>query len=206
MEEKKYTVDWFSNNIPSWEFIFNHSNLKDKDNLNFLEIGCFEGRATNYLLENILTGKNSKIHVIDTFEGSVNEVGMVGINNELDLGLNELYQKFTHNVSKYKNKVKIYQGLSSNILRNTFKNEFFDFAYVDGSHTAYDVLEDAVLLHKLIKPGGVIIFDDYLWQDPNDTRITNSPKLAIDCFIQTYQDFYKVLTAGYQVSIVKNKD
>ena len=168
MEEKKYTVDWFSNNIPNWEFIFNYSNLKDKNNLNFLEIGCFEGRATSYLLENILTGKNSKIHV--------------------------------------KDKVKIHQGLSSNILKNTFKNEFFDFAYVDGSHTAYDVLEDAVLLHKLIKPGGVIIFDDYLWQDPNNTSITNSPKLAIDCFINVYQDFYDILTKGYQVSLIKNKD
>jgi hypothetical protein len=38
MEEKKYTVDWFSNNIPNWEFIFNYSNLKGKDNLNFLEM------------------------------------------------------------------------------------------------------------------------------------------------------------------------
>ena len=50
INEPIYSVDWFSNNIPVWEMVFSETNLKGKDNLIFLEIGCFEGRATNYML------------------------------------------------------------------------------------------------------------------------------------------------------------
>ena len=71
-----YSVDWFSNNIPIWDQVFDLAKLKGKENIKFLEIGCFEGRATNYLLENILTGEGSEIHVVDTFEGSREEAGM----------------------------------------------------------------------------------------------------------------------------------
>jgi hypothetical protein len=34
----------------------------------------------------------------------------------------------------------------------------------DGSHRARDVLEDAVLSWPLLKVGGIMLFDDYLWQ------------------------------------------
>jgi hypothetical protein len=71
--EPKYSVDWFSNNIPGWEKLFSSLGIKGTHFLNFLEVGCFEGRATNYMLENILTGRECKIHVVDTFGGSLNE-------------------------------------------------------------------------------------------------------------------------------------
>ena len=37
----------------------------------------------------------------------------------------------------------------------------FDLIYIDASHYAPDVLSDAVLAFKLLKPGGILIFDDY---------------------------------------------
>lgn len=39
----------------------------------------------------------------------------------------------------------------------------FDFYYVDGSHVAPDVMADAVLGWRLLKPGGIMVFDDYEW-------------------------------------------
>ena len=64
IKEQKYifTVDWFSHNIPSWDIYLN--NFKNKPNLNFLEIGSFQGRSTVWLLENILTENDLKIFVI----------------------------------------------------------------------------------------------------------------------------------------------
>ena len=201
LKEPIYSVDWFSGNIPVWEQVFSQSELTGKDNLTFLEIGCFEGRATNYILDNILTGENSVIHVVDTFQGSTNEIGMSA--SDIDLGLNNLYDKFTHNISHHSDKVIIHQGYSSNILKKEFEDNMFDFIYIDGSHTAYDVLADAILAHSLLKSGGIIIFDDFLWKDPNNLNPTNSPELAVTCFYNVYEDFYDILFHGYQVGLIK---
>ena len=40
---------------------------------------------------------------------------------------------------------------------------FLKQVYVDGSHHARDVLQDAVLAWGLLRPGGYMIFDDYGW-------------------------------------------
>ena len=42
-------------------------------------------------------------------------------------------------------------------------NGAIDFIYVDGSHQAHDVLCDAILSFKLLRVGGIVCFDDYLW-------------------------------------------
>lgn len=200
MVEQNYSVDWFSNNISTWEQVFDYYKLKGKDNLRFLEIGCFEGRATNYMLENILTGEGSTIDVVDTFGGSKEEAGMKWDDS---YDFNELYNKFTHNISDNKDKVNIHRGMSGDILRSEFQPNTFDFAYIDGSHTAYDVLQDAVLVHPLLKSGGIMIFDDFAWKDPNNLHPTNSPELGVTCFYNAYQLFYDAIFQGYQVGLIK---
>lgn len=195
-----YSVDWFSNNIPLWDQVFDHANLRGKDNLTFLEIGCFEGRATNYLLESILTGKDSVIHVVDTFEGSRSEAGMKWDDS---YDFDELYNKFKGNVKPFEDRVTIHRGLSGDILKKDFQNEMFDFVYIDGSHTAYDVLQDAILVHPLLKPGGVVIFDDFAWKDPSNLHPTNSPELGVTCFYNAYGLFYTPIFQGYQIGFTK---
>lgn len=195
-----YSVDWFSGNIPIWEQVFDLFKLKGRENLKFLEIGCFEGRASNYMLDNILTGEGSELHVVDTFQGTREEAGM---NWDNDYDFEELYNKFKNNVSKHGDKVKIHRGMSGDILRDTFGKETFDFIYIDGAHTAYGVLEDAILAHPLLKVGGIVIFDDFLWKDPNNLHPTNSPELGVTCFYNAYELFYNPLFQGYQVGFVK---
>ena len=195
-----YSVDWFSNNIPIWDQVFDFAKLRGKENIKFLEIGCFEGRATNYLLENILTGEGSEIHVVDTFEGSREEAGMKWDDN---YDFDALYNKFKRNVSKYEDKVKIHRGMSGDILKSDFEKDTFDFIYIDGSHTAYDVLQDAILAHSLLKVGGIIIFDDFGWKDPNNLHPTNSPELGVTCFYNAYELFYNTIFQGYQIGFIK---
>ena len=43
---KQFTTDWFSNNIPNWDIVL--QDHKHQPNLNFLEVGCWEGRTTNW--------------------------------------------------------------------------------------------------------------------------------------------------------------
>jgi predicted O-methyltransferase YrrM len=89
------------------------------------------------------------------------------------------------------------------MLKQLGNEPLFDFAYIDASHTAYGTLEDAVLTHPLIKSGGIIIFDDYKWKDPNRPSDTDSPELGINCFVNAYADFYDVIFVGYQVGLKK---
>lgn len=198
--EKKYWADWFSGNIPVWDGIFEKYGLKGTHFLNFLEIGCFEGRATNYLLENVLTGVDCKIHVVDTFGGTLEETGMKYDSN---YDFSKLYETFLHNTQEHKEKIVVHRGPSGKLLKTDFQNDQFNFIYIDGSHTAPDVLEDAVLSHPLLKEGGILMFDDYGWKDPENPDPTNSPAMAIEFFYNVYRHKYQIIHQGYQVGLLK---
>ena len=76
-----------------------------------------------------------------------------------------------------------------------------DFAYIDGDHSAAAILEDAVLLFRLLKRGGVLLFDDYRRADPNDSDPLNEPKIAIDAFLEIYDGRYELLHKDWLVAV-----
>ena len=157
------------------------------------------GRATKWLLENILTNKSSKITVIDTFEGSMeNKVEGYKINN--------LYSRFKKNLSKYikLKKVKSLKGYSYEHLRSFKPKPTFDFIYIDGSHIAKDVLEDAVLSWRLLKKNGIMIFDDYNWSFYENPLLC--PTIGIDGFLKIFDGQYEKISMANQVIIKKIGD
>jgi hypothetical protein len=79
--------------------------------------------------------------------------------------------------------------------------DHYDFAYIDGSHIAPDVLEDAVLAFRLLKPGARMILDDYQWNLHEDETLR--PKLAIDAFLSVFRRRCEVLHGSYQVIVRK---
>jgi predicted O-methyltransferase YrrM len=156
-----------------------------------LEIGSYEGRSTLWFLNNILKHPSSSITCIDTFEGS----------NEHDESLKtDIFQSFVHNIQEYKNKVHILKGKSYDILKIFPSIEKFDIIYIDGSHFSHNVLEDAILSFSLLKKGGYMIFDDYMWEDITSL---NMPKIGIDAFLQCYKGQYAFCYASYQLTIQK---
>ena len=58
-----------------------------------------------------------------------------------------------------------------------------------------------MLAWRLLKPGGILIFDDYLWE-PNRPP-ARRPQLAIDIFRETMVDALEVLHEDYQVIVRK---
>lgn len=73
----------------------------------------------------------------------------------------------------------------------------FDFIYVDGSHAPFDTLVDACMAWGLLKQGGVMLFDDYMYPH-EDTQ------MGIDAFINTLPyDKYKILFTNYQLAVQK---
>jgi len=176
----KFTEDWFSNNIPTWEKYLSH--YKNKP-LNFLEIGSFEGRSAIWLLENILKHPKSKLYVVDVWIDTT------------------IYNRFIKNIEPYKEKVVIMRGLSRDMLRQ-LKQPIFDFIYIDANRHSKNVLEDAVLSYPLLKPGAMMIFDDYTNNKEHDI---NCPKPGIDAFLNMYIQELKVLKTQWQVVVVKRK-
>jgi hypothetical protein len=195
MKDYKYTTDWNVMARITWDEIL--KDYKNKPNLHFLEVGCWEGRTTNWLLHNILTHTSSKITVVDSFKGSPEETGMQ------HLDLNTIKERFQWNTTYHSDKIKILEGHSNEVLKKLENKPQFDFAFIDGSHTAWGTLEDAILIHPLLKQGGIIIFDDYQWKDLNLPSATDSPQLGIDCFLKTFGYFYDVINMDWQVTIKK---
>jgi SAM-dependent methyltransferase len=192
----KFTVDQFSSHIQHWEEDIGH--LRNLSGLTFLEIGCFEGRATIWLLNTILTHVTSSIVCLDTFDFSGQ--GYYDSRTTSD-GLT-IEGRFRHNIEQTgsSSKVKTVVGPSQVTLRN-LPLSHFDFVYIDGSHIGLHVLEDAVLSWGLLKNGGIMIFDDYLWEDHPDPVMR--PKIAIDSFLSIYGACTKVIRKDRQVTIEK---
>jgi Methyltransferase domain len=138
-----------------------------KPNLNFLEIGSFEGRSAVWTCKNLLTGPGCRLTCIDTFKGSEEHKAR---------DLSNLAAVFADNVRPYQEQVSVLVGESSTALKGITGK--FDFIYVDGSHVAKDVLTDAVLSWPLLKDGGFLVFDDYTWGDGG----IGCPRPAIESF------------------------
>ena len=86
------------------------------------------------------------------------------------------------------------------------KQNSFDLVYIDGSHLACDVLCDAVLGFRLLKTGGVMIFDDYNWHEGlrSGIDLMRCPKPAIDAFTTLYFNKIQIISAPlYQIYIQK---
>ena len=65
------------------------------------------------------------------------------------------------------------------------------------------MLRDAVLSWRLLKPGGIIAFDDYLWEDLRG--IEYQPGWSIDTFVGIVKDDSEVLVSNSQVWLKKKE-
>lgn len=189
-----FQTDWFSSTKHEW--LTNLSHLKDKPHIQGLEIGSFEGRSALWLLEHIFTHPTAHLTCIDTWQGSAEH-------RNTALNFSSVEKHFDHNIqlSGYQKKITKIKD-NSHVALKTLTTLSFDFIYIDGSHKASDVLEDAVLSWRLLKPGGILIFDDYVWESQYSEL--ESPKIAVDSFITCFRDTLSIVHMGSQVTIRKN--
>lgn len=177
-----YTQDWFTVRTPEWK-----KHLKKyfgAPNVKYLEVGAFEGKSAFWVLDNILTGKNSKAILVDPLFPSYEKIFLHNLN-----------------INPQKNKVVVHKGYSEEVLRKLKLNSF-DIIYIDGHHTAAAVYQDAALSWGLLKNGGVLIFDDYEWR-MDERQIHQTPRMSIDAFLVAFKEDIKVLHTGWQVFVQK---
>lgn len=199
----QFTQDWFSRSIPGWTAILSQIS-KRVSPLKILEVGVFEGRSTCWLLENFCKTPEDTITVIDSFQGGIEHQGMP---------LETLRARFESNIASLGSpaQVDIRAGYSLPKLALLVSENAapFDFISIDASHQAPDVLGDAVLAFQLLKPGGVMAFDDYLWSPmrPGTENPLLLPKAAIDAFTTLFSQKLRILPnlPLYQLYIQKNR-
>ena len=165
--------------IVDWTNLLN--NLIGKEDVNAIEVGTYHGSCAVWLLEKILTGKNSYLYTINPTTNEYIETNLKPYNNIYfmkDTSFNSLIK-----------------------LISDGKKEFFDVVYIDGSHFSKYVLEDAVLSFPLLKIGGFLIFDDYEWGLHEGENL--KPKVGIDAFLKAYEGHYKIINIGWQVYLQK---
>ena len=202
MNTPSFTQDWFSRSIPSWSLILNKLSERTT-HLRILEVGVFEGRSTCWLLQNHCKTPESSIVAIDSFQGGIEHQGM-------DLGT--LRKRFEANIATVESpaQVEIREGFSLPQLAKLIAEGYqrFDFISIDASHQAPDVLGDAVLGFELLKPSGVMAFDDYIWSPmrPGTENPLLLPKAAIDAFTTLFSQKIRIIPnlPLYQLYIQKN--
>lgn len=182
--------NWFKSQTKNFEYAL--SRYKQMPNLNFLQIGAYTGDASEWILENILTDKTSSLTDVDTWEGSKEK-----IHTEFDW--DEIESMYDKRMSKFAN-IKKHKGFSVSYLKSC--TEEFDFIYIDGDHSAEGVYNDASFAFPLLKSGGILAFDDYLWEHPSQ-NVDLKPLNGIDKFLKNNELRIKILHKGYQVWIEK---
>jgi hypothetical protein len=184
--KKKLTLsfNWFGQNSQIWIHFFRKFNLEDKK-INILEIGTFEGLSASFFLKYL---KKSKLIAVDS------------------LNKNTLFYK---NFIKNKKKMRNFQfyNISSDNFFKKYKNELFDIIYIDGGHDRTDVISDGKNSFKILKKGGILIFDDFLYEYNNKNKIRKKIESdfvigGILLFLSKFEKI-EILYVGHQIILRK---
>ncbi len=180
-----FSTTWFTNNIRVWQKVL--APRAGKPNLRYLEVGVFEGRSLVWAFEHVLTHPSSSAVAIDLF------------------AFPGLEERFRENLKRagVDRRTQVLVGHSNEELRGLAPDSF-DIIYIDGSHLAKDTLRDGVLAWDLLKVGGILIFDDYLYDLhlPLELR----PQVAIKTIISAFHNQIRILDLGLQAVLQKVDD
>jgi len=194
--EMKFSIDfWNDCHYENFAKIANRFK-KFEHEVEILEIGTFEGRTTTWILERI---PNANVVCIEPEP-------FTNFHNNLDCWIESGRLKW---IKEYSFEALIQQYL------NGYK---YDLIYIDGCHCAKCVLQDAILSWKVLKIGGILLFDDYQMEirDPwfyishkefetnkKDGCMWIHPKQAIDSFLSIYKGQYRIFVDNYQIGVEK---
>lgn len=184
---------------PAWRHLFFERAKWDPTQPKVIvEVGSYEGSSTWWIMNHLLTGPEGRLYCIDAWAGEGGEAR---------------YQLFLRNIAELPDpgRIEVVRDWSQNALRALIaRGVRADVLYVDGGHDAPTVLRDLVTGFDLLKPGGLLICDDYLWDDPKwgGDKLQGRPKMAIDAFTTIYADKLRFIRGMplFQVFLQKTAD
>lgn len=180
--------DDFTIHIKNWEMFL--TRFYDIENLKFLELGTAQGRASVWMMENVLTATNCHLTTID-----LTNIRMThGEKQKRMLDDQEIVIDCLQNLQPYidRNQCTFVQTSTDDFFRTN--QQRFDFIYIDASHDPDQVLRDAIKSFDCVKQNGLILFDDYGWGECG---------LGIEAFLQAFNKKINVIHKDYQVLVEK---
>ena len=175
-------------------------NNKDEEQNWILEVGVYAGTS---LIELVRAIPNSFGLGIDRWE-NYDEDGIDILQNIEQNGIEKI---FYENVRKanLEDRIKGMKGKSSEVLLELVKSDMiYDFIYVDGSHRCLDVYLDLFLSWKLLKKGGVLAIDDYMYHyNKTKEQPYEYPLEAVNQFLRDIEGKYLLIDKDYRVFLEK---
>ncbi len=181
-----FSTDWFIPRLCDWMAVFERHPLPGSAEI--LEIGSWEGMSALFMLT---TWPDARLTCVDTWQGGVVRNGGEGASEA----------RFDANTAGHHGRVTKFRGMSSAFFAASPAGARFDFVYVDGSHQYADVLGDSFAGFDALKPGGIMIFDDYL-MSPYDGK-SDCPAPAINRLLYERRGRYELVAVYWQLVIRK---
>jgi cephalosporin hydroxylase len=192
-EGKTFSSDWTTWHFPNWFKLL--GGYRDKP-VRVVEIGSWEGRSALFFMNYL---PYATLACIDTFAGGQeHREHEYTARNDLPV----IEARFDANTAAFTPRIeKIKSHSHAALAQLGVAGRRFDIAYIDGSHTAADVYADGALMWPLMAPGGLVIFDDYGWDEMPEPL--DNPKPGVDAFLGTIKGQYRSVLHDYQVAIIK---
>jgi predicted O-methyltransferase YrrM len=177
-----FTSDYFSGQISNMKHCLKILGTID----HAIEIGSHEGRSACWIIQNMLSPVG-KLYCIDPFNSI------------------EMKQRFEKNVvhatTQQKSVEPIVDYSYVALAKLIAQRKQVDFIYIDGAHHNHEVMTDAVMSWKLLRDGGIMVFDDYF--PLTDGMLPPSPRSAIDAFQGLFSEDFTLLFANTQLGVRK---
>ncbi|MDB4954661.1 MAG: O-methyltransferase, family 3 protein [Myxococcales bacterium] len=193
----RFTADFGTHHQLRWAK--EYAAIAHRPSLRAVEIGVFEGMTSTWLLDNVLTDPTSRLICVDAFEPPRN-VDNYAFARRANAPTPE--QLFDANIAASSGASKVQKiAAYSGVALRTLPVDTFDLVYVDGSHLAPDVLEDAILVWRMLKVGALVTFDDYGWELPVDPL--ERPQPALDAFMTIFAGKFELVHKSWQLTLRK---
>lgn len=184
-----FSVDWFSEHIPVWErFLLAPAWRRTrKGGIKALLIGAYEGRIVQWLMNNVMTDASRDVAtVVEDFayESCVGFKGRPVWNPPANVK-----RVFEATIEPFKDQVRMNPPDADDHL--------YDIVYID-AHDSIHALECGVHAMSVLRPGGILIFQNYVHNREHDTAC---PRVGIDAFLATYVRYIKIMNNGFHLFV-----
>lgn len=124
-----------------------------------IEIGVARGELAHFFMKNI--PNISEYHLVDPFMGGydIND-SFSNVLKDMQMLPGRWANSVLFHMHKHGCTVRLHFGPSMDMATD-FQPQSMDCIFIDGDHTYDGVKKDIVNYHKIVKPGGLLVFDDY---------------------------------------------
>lgn len=169
--------------------------------IDLLEIGTWNGIRALDMLNAAPEG--AKYYGFDVFEDGDEDL------DKKEMNVKKHVSKDDVSITLNGYDIELYKGLTKDTLPEFYRqhgDHCIDFAFIDGGHSVETIENDWLYVSNLIRPGGVVLFDDYYTEmDITDKFGCNEIIKNLDYELLPDKD--PVISGGYvQIAKWRNND